>query len=91
MSGLQQVQFCCSKWEIDKKESLVTLATEHDKVHITGGNYMHLGDTQWALVLSLMTWESTCPFLFSLSSSSDENIEKIIVTIKLQQSSFLKI
>lgn len=92
MSGLQRVQFCCCKWETDKKQWRVTNsfcnktwqgAYYWRQLQASRGHSIDAGANFNDPRIHL-------PFSFSLLSPSNENIEKVIVTIKLQQSSLIK-
>lgn len=92
MSELQQLQFCFSKWETDKKQWRVTNSFGNKtwrgayycrQLHASQGHSIDsstdLNDPRIYL-----------PFSFSLLSPSNENTEKVIITKKLPQSSFKK-
>lgn len=86
------VQFCYSKWETDKKQWRITNSFGNKtwqgayywrQLHASQGHSIDsssdLNDPRIHL-----------PFSFSRISPSNENIEKVIVTVKLQQSSLFK-
>lgn len=91
-SGLQQVQFCCSKWEPGKRQWRVPDSVGNEtwqgayywrQLHASQG---HSEDSGAGFNGPRIHW----PFLSSLLSPSNENIEQVIVTIKLPQSSVKK-
>lgn len=90
MSGLHQVQCCCSKWETDKNQWGVTNSFGNKTWQ--GAYYRRpLHASQRHLIDSSVDFNDLrihLPFPFSPLSPSHENIGKVIVTIKWPQSSF---
>lgn len=92
MSELQQLQFCFSKWETDKKQWRVTNSFGNKTWR--GAYYCRqLHASQGHSIDSSTDFNDPriyLPFSFSLLSPSNENTEKVIITKKLPQSSFKK-
>ena len=89
MSGLQQFSFVVASGRLirNSEESGRALATKHDKVHY----WRQLHASQGHSIDSSTDLNDPrihLPFSFLLISPSNENIEKVIVTVNMQQNSF---